>query len=305
MQRSDRITWRVARYSWTPRDGAFLLVLALLIAGCDLSHGVDGDDSGGLAGDGGAPCDCGVGSMTDAGPPPEGDSGPRLDGALVFPDARLGDGGPLRDPLGEVWDGYIESTTLPSGSDRVQIVFDRATGDGARTGVVVFGEVAAPGPVTDPSVGYPPGTELVSRQPVPIVEGFEYPITSGSVAGARVRASIDMHAVWRDWCALQTSYVANERGDFWLCRPTEGIASISTGGPEHGCWFTLESGRELTVDCEWLSLCDSGGVCACDAGDCSAREGHSIDFDFSVTVDRGDGTVTLLEGLRNVHLVRR
>ena len=51
-----------------------------------------------------------------------------------------------------------------------------------------------------------------------------------------------------------------------------------------------------------FSLCQ-GGTCACTSSGCVASEGNTVPFDFSITGDRGDGSVRLGD-LYNIHLAR-
>jgi hypothetical protein len=293
------------------RIASSILVVSLGITACEMSHGARVDAGPASRADGGTTrCDCGVvgpgpfdagpGARFDTGPGAPPDTGPPIDGFLVFRDARPPDGGPIGDREGDVWEGYVESASFPSGSDAVRIVFDSATGDGPRTGIVIFGEGPGPGPVTDPSVGYPPDFFGWGRGVLPIVEGFEFPIITASVSGTRVRVSVSMTAPWLEWCSLQTPYPVGGGGDSFMCHP-----NLGTEIGDRDCALIAEDGTRIVVDCGWISLCDFGGPCFCTAEGCTIRENGTIDFDFSVTADRGDGTISLPLGLRNVHVVRR
>jgi hypothetical protein len=264
-----------------------LAVLVVAMAGCSMSHDTD-DDAGrvtpGIDG-GSAPVDA---------PRPRDDA---RDAAM--PDVRLRDAGALGDGLGDVWEGYIESQRFPSGSDRVRIVFDSATEDGPRTGTVTFGEGPGLPPLTDPAVGYPTGADPRESR---IVEGHPYRIVEGSVVGDRVVVvSADTNSIRDVWCQLQTPYLQIEGSDLYGCMP-----AWSGSGERRGTCFYIdrETEERVTADCGWIALC-SGLVCQCDASGCVATPGASPRFDFDVTGDEGDGSVTNVGGsLNNIHLTR-
>lgn len=263
------------------RTWLLVSVLAMLsCAGCSASH--EGED------------DLDVGARdaraSDAGVDAPRDAWVRPDGAL--PDVRLRDTGVIGPLDGEVWEGYVESHVFPSGSDRVRIVFDAASGDGPRTGIVVFGDAAPPPPVTNPDVGYPPGRPA-SR--VEIYEGLEYRITEARVDGDRVQITIDLGQLLEVWCQLQTPYAQGPAGPY-LCRP----ASSATGSASGSCYYEpREGGERVAADCAWLDTC-GGFACTCDASGCVASPGNTVQIDFHVTGDDGDGSMPL----GNIHLSR-
>lgn len=259
--------------------GALLGSVAVGVVGCGSSH--EPSD----------PTDAGPASTIDA-----GEVSPALDGALLpHPDA-----GPMGDRAGDVWDGYIESYTSPSGSDAVRIVFDSATGDGPRTGIVVFGEGVPPPPPTDPDVGYPPGVEHgIGGDVAGPWEGFEYPIAEASVSGARVRVAVDLGGFYTAWCGLQTPVAQDESGEQYGCLPNTG-----GGSSAEGCWYNDPITTEpVFVDCGKLFLCSQYQVCDCNAARCTSRPLQTVSFDFRVTGDTGTGSV-ILGDLHNVHLTR-
>ena len=195
--------------------------------------------------------------------------------------------------MGDVWEGYVESYAFPSGSDAVRIVFDSATGDGLRTGIVVFGAGSPPPPPTDPVVGWRGGVEPYAS----VAEGFEYRIESAQVSldGTRVQVVVRAGQLWQRWCELQTPRVY--AGDSWSCVPN--VAS-RTGSD---CALIFGDGTEEPIDCLKLELCQRM-VCECNAAGCTSALGGEVRLDFSVTANRGAGT-TSLGGMRNVHLMRR
>jgi hypothetical protein len=199
-----------------------------------------------------------------------------------------------------VWEGYIESYAFPSGSDHVRVVFDSASGDGARTGVVIFGAGTPPPPATDPNVGYPPGVSMPDRFGSPsISEGFEYPIVDGSVTGARVQLTVRLGSLWERWCELQTPIPQTASGTWFSCLPNTGGGY----GPS-GCYYNdPTSGDPVPVDCGKYALCSMWMVCDCEPAGCVAGSVGEIAFDFHVVGDAGDGSVTIRD-LHNVHLTR-
>ena len=213
-------------------------------------------------------------------------------------DATTGPDAPL--PRGDDWQGYVESYHFRSGSDHVRIVFETATGDGARTGVVVFGDGTAPPRATDPTVGYPPAFDLMNAASL-IVEGFRYPIVDGRVTGSRVQLTVNLAAVWSDWCALQTPVAQDTTGELFGCLPNAATSTDADGG----CSYTDPmSQSHVAVDCTRLYLCRTAHVCECDSAACrSGSMAGQVAFDFQISGDRGDGTA-MLDLSRNVHLMR-
>lgn len=216
---------------------------------------------------------------------------------------------PRGDRAGDVWDGYIEGWTSLEGVDQVHIVFDSATGDGPRTGVVVFGTGTPPPRATDPTVGYPPGIDWRSGAgsaaafvgTFPVL-GVEYPIRVGSAEGARVRVTVDLATLWDCWCAMQTPY-SQEPGS-----PSGGFGCIpNTGnsGDPTGCYYNDPAGGlPIRADCGWIRLCAGGpGPCACTETSCGTGSLSQIYFDFHVAGNEGMGTVDLI-GIHSVYLTR-
>ncbi len=269
------------------------VLAALCLAGCFGSRGsvferVPGPDSGTAA-----HVEAGAGDAST--PAPATDSGARPPR----------DAGPPGDRGGDHWDGYIEAYTFDSGSDRVRIVFDSASGDGARTGVVILGDGTAPAPPTDANVGWPalpPGVP-VGGFAAQVLEGFEYPIGNASVVGARVQVMFDYAALWTEWCALQTPVPNDVAASGYGCLPNTG----GTTGPGACTYNDPITGDPVPVDCGKFVLCSNALVCDCVATGCTASTDSGLGqvaFDFRVTADTGDGTVSLRGGTRNVHLTR-
>jgi hypothetical protein len=276
-------------------DVSLALAAVLVTTGCFSNHTMDGDAGGGRdTGVFGPRDDAGEVRPVDGGDPPRGDaaSAPFRD-AGVRP---LGDAGPPGDRAGEVWTGYIESWSLPSGSDRVRIVFDSAPATGPRTGIVVFGEAAGPPPATDPNVGYPVGARLDFG--TPIVEGFEYHFDDGIVEPSRIRLAAHLGELYSTWCALQYPVPYDETGESFGCLPNS--ATISG---DMCAYQPFGMGDFIAIDCGRLALCQYGAACACTASECVAAGGGLVPFDFHVTGDEATGTVDV-GGLRNVYLTR-
>jgi hypothetical protein len=215
---------------------------------------------------------------------------------------------PRGDRAGDVWDGYIEGWMSLEGVDQVHIVFDSATGDGPRTGVVVFGTGTAPPQATDPTVGYPLGIDWRSGsgsragfvRTFPSL-GVEYPIRAGSVEGARVRVTVDLDSLWDCWCAMQTPYPQGPSASGFGCTPNTG-----GHGDASGCWYNDPAGGPpIMADCGWISLCGASGpsVCTCSETACTSSDAYPIDFDFHVSGSEGTGTVDLT-GAFTVRLTR-
>lgn len=291
------------------RSLALAVVLALGV-GCAASHGAGDDGGAARRFDSGATPGSrfDAGTLRDSGPMRRSDGGDSVltdAGVWVRPDAAGWipppyDAGPTGDRAGDEWDGYVESYRFPSGSDHVRIVFDSAAGDGPRTGIVVFGEGPLLPPATDPDVGYPPG---VAGPMSPLLdrpwEGFEYPIASASVSGARVLVTIERADLWARWCAIQTPVPTEPGSSSFACVPNSASGSDGTS-----CYLLDATGTHTPIDCGKLQLCHFAMVCVCDAASC--RRGHVGEntFDFHVVGSNGDGSVTL-EALHNVHLIRR
>jgi len=286
--------------TWKPT--LFALAFAVSLGACSSSHGGDGPDDS--PGDDGSRLD--LGPRADLGPLPDGsrpdDPFDRIrDGGGASTDSGWtpppGDMAPAGDRAGNTWDGYVESYSFPSGSDRVRIIFDSATGDGPRTGVVIFGEGSPPPPATDPTIGYPAGAGEGYRQE--IWEGYEYPIVEGSVSGARVQVAVDLGHLYEDWCRLQMPIPQDDSGMWWGCLPNTGGGS----GPS-GCFYNdPDTDEPIGVDCGKFELCFGARVCECDATRCEASTGQRIEFDFRVDGDDAAGSVQLRD-LHNVYVTR-
>lgn len=282
-----------------------MVLAGALAAGCSASHDGDGDGGTGTFDTAGLDALGGGDAHPVDGSRPPGDTLSGADSPLgwadvplrdaAIPDVRLRDIGVLGDGLGDTWDGYIESFAFPSGSDRLRIEFDSTPAPGGvLTGVVIFGEGAPPPPVTDPSVGYPPGAGDARFGRVH--EGFRYRIREATVTSSRVLVTIDLGEVWEVWCQLQTPYPLDEGAESFWCAPNYG-----SGSSDDGCVLLAPDGPQV-VDCGWLSLCQ-GSTCQCTAAGCVANTGNTLRFDFSIAGDRGDGSVRIGD-LYNIHLTR-
>ena len=284
------------RVSTLARGGA---LVGVLVVGCSCSASHAGDTDGAVRGgpDGAVTArDGGIGPGVDAGELGGPDTGVVGGDAGWTPPPYDGGWG---DRSGDVWEGYVESYLFQSGSDHVRIVFDSASADGPRTGIVVFGAGAPPPPVSDPDVGYPPGIGFGMSSNIDVPwEGFEYPIASASVSGARVLVTVELGTLWSLWCSLQMPVPSEPGSSVYTCVPN--TATVSEAG---ACYLLDDAGTRTRVDCGKLQLCHFDMVCSCDATSCRSQPVHEITLDFHVVGTNGDGSVTLT-GLHNVHLVR-
>lgn len=206
--------------------------------------------------------------ITDAGVHPLGDSGPST-----------------HDLAGDVWTGYVEAFTFPSGSDAVRIVFDSApAGTTSTSGVVIFGEGTPPPPATDPNVGYPPG---VRSLPVVLVEGMPYPFTDASVSASRIQLTADASVVYERWCELQYPVPLAPGATSYGCLPNAGGFTV-----DGQCGYVDPATDTMHyVDCGRARLCAIGGPCVCDASECHAHASSIGTFDFHVVGSDGAGTM--------------
>lgn len=174
-------------------------------------------------------------------------------------------------PLGptQSWIGYVENYTFPSGSDVIKLSFAYDS-NGQVVGQVILGNGTPPAPATDPNVGYPPGFTGPIYEPTEI-EGFAYSIVGGTLAGSRLRFTIEGTEPWAGWCALQTPPSDGSSG----CLPNLSRAEIS----QAQCSYTTTSGATSAVDCGKWYLCEgpmgtsAASVCFCTSTGCGARPG--------------------------------
>jgi hypothetical protein len=287
-------------------NGAILIVLAALLGACNGHSGLvvgtpNAQAPTGAAGTGagGHTADAGAGAgggMAGAGGGAAGSgaagSGPSLPDGGSAPDAT-----PLPPP--QSWTGYLENSAFPSGSDDIKLTFTIDSA-GRVVGTVVFGQGTPPPPATDPNVGYPasfhPGSGSTFGGAVMfLAEGYTYAF-SGTLASNRLRFNAPFSQLWKDWCALQTSYEPDG-----ACLPSRMATVDEThkclyGGPKAGQW--------VPVDCDKLAMCLSYTICPCDAKSCQASpEGGGASFDLLITNDTADGsTVGTVSG--NVHFTK-
>ncbi len=285
----------------TTNRPAFIALLLLPI-GCYSAGGVLERDSGGTVDasgfDGGRLDAAGLDAPGLDAPGPTYDTrlpladAPRGDAPRFVADAPRGDGG------GEIWEGYVEAYTFASGSDRVRLVLDSATGDGPRTGTVTFGMGTPPAPATDPLVGYPPGGRLYEQR---FFEGFAYPLESGTRTGRRTQVGWSLNSMWEAWCQLQTPY---EQEGSWNCLPygSAYLTEYSEGG---FCAYGVPHEETFVpVDCGQLGLCIERPVCTCTAAGCNYWPVAGSSMDFTASGDTATGTLLLLDGSFVIHLTR-
>lgn len=190
------------------------------------------------------------------------------------------------------WVGYAENYEFSPGSDAIRIVFDSES-----SGYVVLGAGTAPPPATDPNIGYPPNFDIWG--PPHHYPGFRYTLQKVSVSSERVRFSISLGELWREWCALQTP---RQHGpDRYGCLPNLGYRG---GHADAGCAQLDDRGQNpIPVDCGKLHLCTHGQVCVCNAKECVANSSGSVPFDFRWQHDELEGSSGL--GQRAVLRLKR
>jgi hypothetical protein len=215
---------------------------------------------------------CATSNAGDAGP---GDSN-QLDQTPDFGPAPAHDAS-VGDLAGDHWDGTFDGDPFPSGSHRIQIIFDHASGDGPRTGVVILGMAAPPPSPRDPTVGYPRGFDFESVFTITLTEGFVYPIVEGSIVGTHMHVVINGIGLWEPWCELQTPVFSAPPGDGWGCLP------YGTGsGLAPDCIYETATGPWFPIDCGRAALCMTPGLCQCTADGCSARLRDPIRFELEI-----------------------
>jgi hypothetical protein len=207
------------------------------------------------------------------------------------------------DSLVGTWTGYAEAFTFPSGSDRIALVFASAA-DGSISGTVTYGQGTPPAPPTDPSVGYPVGTDW-RRQPTTwLIEGYPFTGVEPSFDGTRLQIHTVTSEPWKAWCELQTPTNAGFPSGEYGCLPD--WPGMSVNGK-----VTLTdpaTGATETVDYGKLMLCGFyGQVCACSAASCTvAMNNPDAWFDMQLSgTAKLDGTLTLAaSGKLTVHFAR-
>jgi hypothetical protein len=185
------------------------------------------------------------------------------------------------------WDGYLENTQFPSGSDAVHMSIVAASSSGVQ-GTITFGTPAQFPTPTDPDAGYPiPGNRSCLGPNAPIhllpIEGFEYSILDSSVTDLRMRFGVDREEVWAAWCELQTPIPWGEDG--YACLP-----KLDSLIGEDTC-FVYDGSTEIEVDCCKHSLCEApAGICRCTEASCTIEVEPAIRFDVKVDGAEADGS---------------
>jgi hypothetical protein len=195
----------------------------------------------------------------------------------------IGGGGTL---VGE-WDGYLENTQFPSGSDAVHMSIVSASSSGVQ-GTITFGEPATFPTPTDPDAGYPVPVDVSCFGPnAPIhrlpIEGFEYSILDSTVTDLRMRFGVDREELWAAWCELQTPIHWYE--DSYACVPRGADGSLTS--PD--TCILYDGAMETEVDCCKHKLCNDG-TCGCSETSCMHSADPAIRFDVKVDGDEADGS---------------
>jgi hypothetical protein len=142
---------------------------------------------------------------------------------------------------------------------------------------------------------------------VTAIEGFPYTIRDGMTTGSALTFQVAEIEAWGQWCAIQTSYLAQPTTDaglpsFYSCVPTGGFAMGPTG-----CSSFDPVTRQMTpIDCEKLQLCMGGGPCVCTATGCSVDEANQANLGLALqlTGNADDGTTSGAFGSYGVHFTR-
>jgi len=188
------------------------------------------------------------------------------------------------------WVGYVENPferdeygqAVPAvfGSGSTEVTLDyRFEGEVfTPAATLVFG--AAPGPVPEPGVAYPPGVHhtyaTASRSRLgtifraPVVEGFAYEMQeylnrfAGYDPGSTSMLAFPELAAFVDWCSVQVPLDQGD-GDFDCL----GAGGLGGGDPLLGepCIAFRADGTEEEVDCDFAAMCLSD-LCRCDADSC-------------------------------------
>ena len=276
----------------------FALLASLALPGaCDANHvlGVaDGGQNNPTGGSSGA-----AGSIaSNSGAAGSGATGAGVAGSIASGSGTAGSGGGLSS---ETWSGTIDGYMVaPSGSNALKLEITRDDQDGV-TGKMLFGEGLLP-PPTDPNVGYPPN---ISLSPYPgsasiiVVEGFPYPLRTGSLSQSHLSVNVSNFAPWADWCALQTSPDGQGR-----C-----VQNLPEQYNDDGIHCT--EGASDPINCGKLWLCGlEYPVCTCDkTGPCKlAPLGADLGMTVDVTIsgDMASGHININGfGDKTVHLTKQ
>ena len=195
------------------------------------------------------------------------------------------------------WTGYIENSQFPSGSDAVRFTFS-VDSSGQVTGKVIFGNGTPPPPVTDPNVGYP--SNFQDLQPSLLLEGFPYSMTTGSYSPDRIRFTIQINELWREWCALQIPI-----DDSGMCLPAWDGTVLATPGWGQCSQSNPTTGETVIIDCERFHLCQ-GPFCTCSSTACRVNESDSdaMSFDLAISGATASGSSSGRGSSRYFHFTK-
>ena len=200
------------------------------------------------------------------------------------------------------WRGYVENYKNSDLTDTVEV---RIFQDGL-VGQIVFGEVMAPPPATDPQADYPPPSDANMGGPGYTSgpdAGFVFTLMNPSFNGTRLQFDIAPNELYQSWCALQTPYKDDfNAGDNYNCLPNWGSVSDGTN-----CWQPEPKTMEMVArSCAQIRLCTQSSTCACTPTSCTATLATSVHFDLMVAVPKADGSVVGLDSnVHNVHLMKQ
>jgi hypothetical protein len=224
-----------------------------------------------------------------------------------------GEAGVLADISG-TWKGYVENYSFRDKSDAITLRI--VSGPNGITGHATFGMSPQPPPVTNPTVGYPPGfgyppefePDLTSPYPgfASPYPGFAFTIEEASLGGSRLQFDISTGEMWKTWCEAQVP----------IASPIAG--GTNAGSYSYGCtrnWATNYGATcaqldpmtmdWIPLDCGTARLCAPGSVCQCTAKACGVILRGGIHFDVNVTLPKADGSVSGLDtNLHNIYLTK-
>jgi hypothetical protein len=265
----------------------------VLVCGCG---GVTKTEAG-SAGASGAPSSSagsGAGGSTAGDAEAGGDAGTRGD-AGVADDAGMDGEDRVPADISGTWKGYVENYSFRDTSDAITLRI--VSGPNGITGHATFGMSPLPPPVTNPTIGYPPG---VDPDPTAAYPGFPFTIENASLEGSRLRFGISPAEMWKRWCEAQIP-IADEAnvGSYGCARnwATKYGVPCSQFDPATMHWVQADCGR--------VRLCFPGSVCQCMAKACSVSLRGGIHFKLDISLPKADGSVSGLGGyLHNVHLTK-
>lgn len=184
-----------------------------------------------------------------------------------------------------VWTGYIENFFQPEDTIRIAI---QAAGDGTLSGQVTFGDDPPPPPVTDPTVGWPPGAPLEGQA---FISGFAYAARDIVWQARRLKLGVLIDEPYEPWCAMQTPYYWPIAGDppHYQC-----FTQDNWGDGNGHCYAGPIPDTTQEVDCGQIFTC---GMCMCDATHCATASQMSPGDDPTYTTDiafdgaKADGSI--------------